>query len=996
MNKIIVFIALLLYSNVEIDISAQQYIYQHFTTADGLPSSEVYHVFQDSKGYIWFATDNGVSRYNGYEFENFDVNDGLPENAISEIYEDFEKRIWFIGITAKLAYWQKGKIIEYKYNNQLSNLLFENPVSLKNGFYVDSIDNIYISVKGSGVISISSEGNAVRIGKDETTEISQFIYAIKPSINIPGIINYEDNRFENVRYIKKNETKKIRLSLQNHIYPQHLFTCFISDSTFIFCANNYMHIIESINVKRSYRVGNSIVWLKKTKEKEIWICPVNEGALCYGIENDKIVLKNQLLKGKTVTSVMWDQAGSYWFSTLDEGVFYLESFNFVVYNEDNGLLYNNINCLEIQDSIVWIGYNQNYISKIINNNFSHISLQQGFSTGVKRLFFDHRSDQIIAATSGFLYFIKDDHVKLFKNNYPQLAKRDFKTFTATDLILDSKGGYWIAGGYGFFHYKNNLIDFDSRFSNNFRLRVNTIYLDKDENLWLGSRDGLRIFKNRTLKQLGKDHPLLNSRILDIQKINSLFILASKGKGILFFDKDTVRQINKPDGINSNTITCLEVDGDTIWAGSLNGLNKITLLDKNIESLKVEITKVSELSSFEINQIVSLGSKLYLATNKGLVIYTRNNTSKIESINFFIKKVIVDGKNLLKKDTFRLNYNENNISFSFEALRYRMGKAIEYRYMLQGLESEWNYTISREARYYRIPPGKYTFIAMVKNLEGYWNEKPVSIKFEIFPSVWQTYQFKILLFLFLSSILSFLYKISILSIREKASLKKNMQTYMMQALVGQMNPHFIFNTLNSINKYILTNEKRDASIYLTKFSKLIRKVLENSRNEYISLSEEISALELYLEIESLRLKNKFQYSIDCTEDINIYNTKIPSLIIQPFIENAIWHGIMPSTKYGFVKIKFSIYENSLIIEVVDNGIGRTNSLKNFNPILENKKSLGSKITNSRLSILSQILKKDAKINYSDISNDKEQMGTKVTITLPLILENKKNQKIENII
>lgn len=201
---------------------------------------------------------------------------------------------------------------------------------------------------------------------------------------------------------------------------------------------------------------------------------------------------------------------------------------------------------------------------------------------------------------------------------------------------------------------------------------------------------------------------------------------------------------------------------------------------------------------------------------------------------------------------------------------------------------------------------------------------------------------------------------------------------------QMNPHFIFNTLNSIQYYVFENDRIASNNYMTKFAKLIRKTLENSEHPAIPISEEMDALELYLELESLRFKKKFDWSIDIDEDIDTYMYKIPTMLIQPFVENAIGHGLMHKTGKGYIKIEMKLEDECIMCAIEDNGIGRKKAMEIKNNKKDNHKSLGTSITESRLKLVNSLYGKSMKVEYTDMKNDKgEASGTRVEICIPII-------------
>jgi LytS/YehU family sensor histidine kinase len=207
---------------------------------------------------------------------------------------------------------------------------------------------------------------------------------------------------------------------------------------------------------------------------------------------------------------------------------------------------------------------------------------------------------------------------------------------------------------------------------------------------------------------------------------------------------------------------------------------------------------------------------------------------------------------------------------------------------------------------------------------------------------------------------------------------------MKALRSQMNPHFIFNALQSIQTFLLNHKTDDANLYLLKFSKLMRAVLENSQFRDVPISDDLKALELYMQLESIRLPHPFTYAFHIDEAIDADETTIPPLILQPFVENAIWHGLQFKESPGHIDIFISKNNGSLVAAVHDNGIGRDMSRKVAQPMLMKKESLGMKLTEDRLRILSDTRKVKAHFNIIDLFNNQNKpSGTKVELSLPIV-------------
>ncbi len=217
--------------------------------------------------------------------------------------------------------------------------------------------------------------------------------------------------------------------------------------------------------------------------------------------------------------------------------------------------------------------------------------------------------------------------------------------------------------------------------------------------------------------------------------------------------------------------------------------------------------------------------------------------------------------------------------------------------------------------------------------------------------------------------------------EVAALTQQASELEMQTLRSQMNPHFIFNCLSSINRFILKNKTEEASDYLTQFSRLIRMVLNNSKQSFISLEDELETLRLYLEMERLRFKNSFDYVINLPDDIEVENIFIPPLLLQPFAENAIWHGLMHKQEKGFLNFDFSAEDKFLICIINDNGIGREQAELLKSKSVEKQKSMGLKITSERLSLLNNNSNEQTFFTIEDLVDENgKAIGTRVHLKI----------------
>ncbi len=348
----------------------------------------------------------------------------------------------------------------------------------------------------------------------------------------------------------------------------------------------------------------------------------------------------------------------------------------------------------------------------------------------------------------------------------------------------------------------------------------------------------------------------------------------------------------------------------------------------------------------------------------------------------------DTADLSQINKIELPYDRNVFTLEFALLNYIDAQNNKYAYMLKGVDNGFVYSGNRRfVTYADLQPGKYTLTIKAANNYGVWLNKAINITIVVNPPFWRTWYFYFVFALCLGMLVFFAYRYHIGHIRKEEELKtvfsKKVAEIEMKALRAQMNPHFIFNCLNSINRYIVKSDHVTASKYLTRFAKLIRLILDNSIADIASLDKEIQLIQLYLEMEQLRYDNKFTYSIETAEILLPENMTIPSMLIQPYAENAIWHGLMHKQGNGHIYIRFKLYQaNILLVEVEDDGIGRQMSaeLKSKNAL--KNKSYGMQITGDRIAIVNQLHNIQASVTVADLLNEEGlAAGTKISILIP---------------
>jgi hypothetical protein len=439
--------------------------------------------------------------------------------------------------------------------------------------------------------------------------------------------------------------------------------------------------------------------------------------------------------------------------------------------------------------------------------------------------------------------------------------------------------------------------------------------------------------------------------------------------------------------NKTVISLTEDHKGNMWFGtSGSGIYRLNKTIKiNYSTPKVFSTTNTITEEFAG---VSILSSLPISDSNSKVL--RTDILKNDTIPpvVFVNNIKINGIDTSILNYYELNHNENTVELNISGV-FGGKSELQYKYILEGKETKWNYTTNTNMYYTSLKPGNYTFKIVAMSDGGVWSRVPAVITFSITPPIYKSFWF---LFAIIFLVIAILLLVTFFSYRKaqrrKALFeegKKKVLLSELHALRSQMNPHFIFNTLSSIQSFITKNNSRDAVNYLSKFSKLMRGTLENTQKQKIPIKDEIETLELYMDLEKLRLNNKFDYQIIVDEEIDVQFEEIPPMLIQPYIENAIWHGISHKEGNGIIKICFILEnENLLKCEIIDDGVGRKKAykIKNAQRHQEKNKSFGMSITKDRLEIINSLKDSKLNVNIVDLDDNNTPSGTKIEIFIPL--------------
>lgn len=461
-------------------------------------------------------------------------------------------------------------------------------------------------------------------------------------------------------------------------------------------------------------------------------------------------------------------------------------------------------------------------------------------------------------------------------------------------------------------------------------------------------------------------------------------------------------------ISSNNIYQLLFENNQLWVGTERGLDRLDLADSDEV---IAVTHFGYEEGFEgvetnINaNSVGQNGNLWFGTVNGLFVYKgrQANPSTIKPPLLTITDFKIVFESIQKTSyaaTFKdgklngnlvLPYNKNHISVQFLGLHYSHTKNMRYRWKMSEIDPDWTPPSTVNiATYPNLSPGKYTFQVQV-SIDGNWNNPPLQLVFTIDQPFWQKFWF-IFSEIALSIILLFLIVLLIIKRQkrrakiqnEKLRLEKNLLELEQKALRLQMNPHFIFNVLNSIHNLIILNDSDKARYALSKFSKLMRQVLENSREKYISITTEVETLQNYIQLEKLTSNANIALNFQFEEDMDTEEEILPPLMIQPFVENALIHGFKGMDKKGEIQVSFKWFHQDILeCTISDNGIGRKKASETNAQKTDYHKSTALNVTEERLANLNQN-KTFVPFEIIDLVDEFNQpSGTKVVIRIQVV-------------
>ncbi|MEJ8844720.1 histidine kinase [Lacibacter sp. H375] len=999
--------------------------FTRYTKLDGLSHNSVTGIVQDSSGYIWISTKKGLNRFDGRSFSNFfkiSENLPLPENDILYLTRQQNE---IIGSTAVGAFSYNTitrKIRSFTVPADSNIFFWSNQVwhTLK-----DKAGNYVLSTK-TGLYVFNEAGKLVSRYDHFTPQdagLKELWFGNWLAPLSDGRI-FQENNLAGSFYNYKTKTIEAH-SFNNHSNLRRLLNSKIDEERISFYGGNDQLItpapekdaLEFYNLVNgqyaSYSIPKHVIpdldWYSRLFFINDSVAALTSKVggfylLQFSTANNYWYCNSEkLFPGKYCTSVFSDRSNRLWVGTND-GLYKQNIRNSFFTNEDlsqqlPSIVNTGIQSIFISQHKIYAGLRNEGGLLILNDQSKKIEQvidlsKYGPGSNSLNFIFHFSNDTLWLGTAkGILWFNKknNSHGQLDVPGQPAW----FYNTKTRSFLKDSEGDIWLSFG-----ILNSLVLFkrsERRFydySKSPLLKITFCFSmeeDKNRNVWIAG-DGLCRW-NRKKKSIDTLIPYPTviktvtnyMRLLDCDNENNLW-LASYDNEIIQYNCNENKmylRVAENSMIDGHSVTSSDIINDHIWLGMANGISAFNIKDHSIKQFNYSdglpsavVTSPRNGSFYDADR-----NRFYFGAGQYLISFVPDARVSEKAIPFFSVEVM--GENQTQSNKTVLPYSKNNVELTLNAINFTDPEENRFAYRFLSEKNEiWNELNTKNVVVLgKLPPGSHRIEVKMYSVNNRWPAQTQTIHLQIKPPFWRSPYFLLPALAALLWLVVFMYRKRVKQINRQANIDKQLTQTEMKALHAQMNPHFIFNCLNSIREMILNNENEQASLYLSKFARLIRITLNHSSKQFVSLKDTVDYLERYIEMESIR-NNQFTYKIDVAKDLNTDDIMVPPMLIQPFIENAIWHG-SAQKKNITIAIRFKQEGNHLICIVEDDGIGIEESLKRKRDITH-EPSIGIDNIKQRIELLNEKYNLQCTLEIVDklTLSQANETGTLVTLHLPI--------------
>jgi ligand-binding sensor domain-containing protein len=1016
--------------------------FENYTPRNGLTSDFIETITQDKYGFIWLGTHNGLVQFDGVQFKTYVHNNadsnGLPDNDTRSIISDMTGKVW-IASKKGLFYYNYATDHFIK----ITIAAGDQPINWVTCPVLDKQQHLWFLCR-NGIYRLDVVTCALRLFHAEGTRGEPFsgtrlfsttsgkvyfasqdaLYFFDPAVNVfrqQPIINIDGLLFKNgISTIYEEDKNKL----------------WIASFSGLYLLNTETGTTRRYGYKKDYKTDDNIVinsfsfCPSLTGDSVLWCATPHHGLVLFNLHAKQFIQSFvpdhydvSSIGGLVCYNNFTDRDGILWIShmnglsKLDWHNQQIKSYQIKVMADSNEMeppvrkIVADVYFPENYWLMTW-GYGILYYNKKLNKliDYSH---GKRFTGSNNNLFsydalYDDQKILWVGAGNGLSFYERSrDRFVNIKTSSPVLPGDT----VILRILKDKNNHLWLGTDAGLWRFDISTRQFVKFHATNpadsvvVNSSVYTMHFDLQDKLYIGTGIGMYVLDTSTgqitlmVRPSDNNHTNLNINYIwgiDVDRNNNVWV-ATRGGGLYRYDPagKTYTDFKMGNGLTTEELRDVFVDSlQHIWISSYDGIFKLDQQTK----IFTRFTPEDGLGSFNISlgRWSIINNKIY-SGSPGAYSIIDPYTSKPLTSHFPVWITAINLPNRIvhfSPDSaiqmrLPVKYPDNSVSFEFTAISYTASTSIKYAYRLEGFEKDWQYVGNRRfANYNNLAGGSYTFHVKAMNAAGLWSDSNTQLTIVVKPPFRDTGWFRLLLALAIAGMITAGVQKRIATIRKQAAFRQQQAVFgqklaetEMMALRAQMNPHFIFNCMNIIDSLITGNRKEDAQDFLQKFSKLIRLVLENSQHQQVPLKLDLQALQLYIKLEAIRSDHHFTYELDVDQELIEKDFTIPPLLLQPYIENAILHGLRNKEKgTGRLLIRIKKSNGKIMVTIEDNGIGRKKSML-LNA--ENKKPhehLGIKVTNKRINLLRMMNQNEVEVYTDDVCQE-DETGTRVTILLP---------------
>lgn len=940
---------------------------KHLTVDEGLPSNEVYQVTEDRLGNLLIATDRGVARFDGYSVESLPFEKERKVAPVYYLYKTKTGKILFSGTKGHLFEYYNDRLNPYPYNNRLASqyqhtgLLIANNLAYNNDSLYISFNNDYPTSHEIGTAIVSSNGEVKKWFKPEgiyfdlTTDFHHRESGVESSgLTLQKVhITWPDHT---------TTTDSIDLSWPNR-YVRRLYAG-RADGYDLFCMGREVFIYRHKKRVGHYSFPNGILSFTLLPNSVICFGFEYGGAALYrftgGVLGEPFV---RYLTTLSVNDVYEDRQHGLWFATMEDGLYYAYPSR-PQYTERQG----KIQAIDAWRNQVHVAYYSGEIDVYSQGNLA-TTKKVPLQSDEFLLRFSFQSDgQIVVITNRGYHREKNGSWQFVEALNLSLIPVHENLLYGTDLSYPQLHLYK-----GFEAKPYKTIKLPSRPVSAFQ--------DVSGCLWLGTWEGLYQYRNDSLVTLTSLHPAFTDRIIAIRSLPSGWVaIATLGKGLVLMKNDRMIHLTVENGLISPIINSMRIDVSTIYLGTNKGVTAVFVNEKGAAEITHYGTEAG-LPTLDVHQFAVSDKRLYGKWVNRLFLFSLPGSPSSFSPSVYLRNVQVNGETIAETAERTFSHLQRSFTFHYNSVNLAGAQQQTYVYQLEGFENRKHYTKERIANYTNLPPGEYTFKVSVKD-DGGKLTGTQTYQFVIAPAFWQEAWFLWLMGLCLLLLIYFIFRFQLRVAKEQDQLRLNLAESNQRALIQLINPHFISNLLNTVHAAILKENKIEAASVISRFAKLMRLTMELGKEKFILLEREAELLKEYMTLEKMRAPDKFDYAIIFGPGVDPKYIQIPGMLIQPFVENAIKHGVMHLPHKGQVTVEISKKDGRLLCQISDNGIGTEKARRINANKLGNHQSAGMGITVNRLMLLHKENKGEFIYEITKLNPANSQYpGTTVRFSLP---------------